>query len=484
MTRTVIKGGTVVTATNTTKADVLIEDDKIIAIYGEAHGGFADTVAEAIVGTSIDRTIDATGKYVIPGAIDIHTHFELPFGGTFVSDSFETGTRAAAFGGTTSLVDFAVQVKGERVMDGFETWMQKAEGNCAIDYGFHMIVGDINEESLKEMDAVVDEGVTSFKLFMAYPGVLYSDDGEIFRAMQQAAKNGTMIMMHAENGIAIDVLRDQAVVMGHTDPKYHTTTRPPTTESEAAHRALILADLAGAPLYIVHMSAKEAVAELTAARDRGQNAFGETCPQYLFLNWEEHVSAPGFEGAKYVCSTPIRPAAEGHQEYLWNALARGDLQIVSTDHADFFYDDDEVMGRQKRLGEGNFTLIPNGLPGVEERLNVMYQGGVVEGRIGLNRWVELCSTNPAKMFGMYPKKGDIAVGSDADIVVYDPNAGFTYGVDTIHGNIDYTAYDGMEVSGSPSVVMSRGKVIVDNGTYVGTKGDGQYLKRGLSQMLI
>jgi dihydropyrimidinase len=479
MARTVIKGGTVVTATETTEADVLVDGETVAAIAAPGSHDWEQ---------GSDTVIDTAGKYVVPGAVDIHTHFDLPFGGTYVSDDFETGTRAGAHGGTTTIVDFAVQVKGQTVREGFEAWMAKAEGVTAIDYGFHMIVGDINEQSLKEMEAMVGEGVTSFKLFMAYPGVLYSDDGEIFRAMQQASEDGSTIMMHAENGIAIDVLREQALARGETDPKYHTVTRPPTTESEAVHRALVLAELAGCPLYIVHMSAKEGVAALTEARDRGQNAFGETCPHYMLLNWEEHVAAPGFEGAKYVCSTPIRPRAEGHSEYLWNALARGDLQVVSTDHAGFFYDDDldgpRKLGRQKRLGEGNFTLIPNGLPGVEERFNVMYQAGVVGGRISLNRWVELCCTNPAKMFGMYPKKGAIAVGSDADIVVYDPNASFTYGRDTIHGNIDYTPYDGMEISGSPAVVMSRGKVIVDGGTYLGKAGDGQYLRRGLNQYLI
>jgi dihydropyrimidinase len=464
----------VVTATETTSADVLVDGEKVVGVAAPGTHGWE---------AGADRVIDASGKYVIPGGIDIHTHFELPFGGTFVSDNFESGTRAAAHGGTTSIVDFAVQIKGERIMDGFETWMQKAAGNCAIDYGFHMIVGDVNDDTLKEMDAIIDEGVTSFKLFMAYPGVLYSDDGEIFRAMQRASDNGSTIMMHAENGIAIDVLRDQAVARGETDPKYHTTTRPPSTESEAVHRAVALAEMAGAPLYIVHMSAKEAVHELTHARDRGLNVFGETCPQYLFLNWEDHVSAPGFEGAKYVCSTPIRPLSEGHQDALWSALARDDLQVVSTDHAGFFYDDDEIMGRQKRLGEGNFTLIPNGLPGVEERLNTMYQGGVVEGRISLNRWVEVCSTAPAKMFGMYPDKGTIAVGSDADIVIYDPGASFTYSADTIHMNVDYSAYDGMEINGKPEIVLSRGKVVVENDEYVGRKGDGQYLKRGNSQLL-
>ncbi|MDH3540710.1 MAG: dihydropyrimidinase [Acidimicrobiia bacterium] len=471
---TVIKGGTVITATETMQANVLIDGGKVVAIAQ----GSAQTWAEGA-----DRVIDAAGKYVVPGAVDVHTHFELPFGGTYVSDNFETGTRAAAYGGTTTVIDFAVQVKGETIRDGFDTWMAKADGACAIDYGFHMIVGDINEDSLKEMSAIVDDGVTTFKLFMAYPGVLYSDDGEIFRAMQQAAKDGTMIMMHAENGIAIDILREQAVARGETDPKYHTITRPPQTESEAVHRSLALAEVAGTPLYIVHMSAKEGVAELTLARDRGQNAFGETCPHYLHLSVEDDIDVPGFEGAKYVCSTPIRFRSEGHQEALWGALIRGDLQVVSTDHADFFYEDDEILGRQKRLGEGNFTLIPNGLPGVEERFQVMYQSGVVEGRFSLNRWIEMCCTAPAKMMGLYPQKGTIAVGSDADIVIYDPKTSFVYGTDTIHGNIDYTAYDGMQIAGKVDTVLSRGEVIVENDTYVGTKGHGRYLKRGMNQYL-
>ncbi len=479
--RTLIKNGTVVTASETMAADVLVDGETIAGI---AAPGAHDWQA--------DKVIDASGKLVVPGAVDVHTHMELPFGGTYASDSFESGTRAAAWGGTTTIIDFAVQVKGESLTEGFDAWMAKAEGNCAIDYGFHMIVGDINDSSLKEMEAIVADGVTSFKLFMAYPGVLYSDDGEIFRAMQKASEDGTTIMMHAENGIAIDVLREQAVARGETDPKYHTITRPPTTESEAVHRAIVLAELAGCPLYVVHMSAAEAVAELTRARDRGLHVYGETCPQYLHLSLEDHVALPGFEGAKYVCSTPVRE--KSNQEYLWNALTRGDLQVVSTDHACFFYDDDEdtpdrdlpgpVMGRQKRLGEGNFTLIPNGLPGVEERFNVMYQSGVVEGRFSINRWVELIATNPAKMFGIYPKKGTIAVGSDADIVVYDPGKSFTYGTDTIHGNIDYTCYDGLTVEAQIDQVLSRGKVIVDGGSYIGSKGDGQYLKRGLSQLHI
>ena len=476
---TLIRNGTVVTATESMQADVLIDGEKVVGIAAPgAHSWVADS------------EIDAAGKYVLPGGVDVHTHFQLPFGGTYVSDDFESGTRAAAFGGTTTVVDFAVQVKGQTVTEGYDAWMALADGNCAIDYGFHMIVGDINDTSLKEMEAIVDDGVTSFKLFMAYPGVLYSDDGEIFRAMQQAAKDGTTIMMHAENGIAIDVLREQAVARGETDPKYHTITRPGSTEAEAVHRSIVLAELAGCPLYVVHMSAKEAVAELTIARDRNLPVYGETCPHYLHLSLEDHVALPDFEGAKYVCSTPIRE--KDNQDALWDALVRGDLQVVSTDHACFFFDDDEdtpdrdlpgpVMGRQKRLGEGDFTLIPNGLPGVEERFNVMYQSGVVEGRFSLNRFVELVATNPAKMFGLYPKKGTIAIGSDADIVVYDPGTSFVYGRDTIHGNIDYTAYEGMTIEATIDQVLSRGKVIVDAGTYVGRKSDGQYLKRGLSEM--
>jgi dihydropyrimidinase len=473
--RTVIINGTVVTADQTVAADVLIEGGKVGAIGAAGSHDWVEGASEVI---------DALGKFVVPGGVDVHTHFEMPFGATFVSDSFESGTRAAAFGGTTTVVDFAEQVKGEAVRAGFEDWMEKAEGNCAIDYGCHMIVSDVNDASLKEMAGMAAEGVTSFKLFMAYPGVSYSDDGEIFRAMQQAAGDGTTIMMHAENGIAIDVLREQAILRGETDPMFHSITRPPSTESEAVHRAITLAELAGAPIYIVHMSAKEAVAELTHARDRGLNVFGETCPQYLHLSVEDHVSLPGFEGAKYVCSPPIRFRAEGHQEYLWNALARGDLQVVATDHACYFYDDDHQLGRQKRLGEGDFTLIPNGLPGVEERFNVMYQSGVIGGRFDINRWVDLVATSPAKMFGLYPRKGTIAVGSDADLVVYDPGASFVYSApDTIHGNIDYTVYEGMQINARIDKVLSRGKVIIDGDRYLGSKGDGGYMKRGMSQLL-
>jgi len=483
MARTLITGGTVITATEIMEAEVLIEDDKVVALYGRDGGGFAATAAEAAIKLGTDKTIDATGKYVMPGGVDVHTHMELPFGGTYASDTFESGTRAAAWGGTTTLIDFAVQTIGDPMMAGYEEWMQKAAGRCAIDYGFHMIVSDVNEQTLKEMDILMGEGVTSFKLFMAYPGVLYSTDGQIFMAMQKAAENGAMIMMHAENGIVIDVLRDQALARGETDPVYHSITRPGVTEGEATHRAIAYAELAGCPLYVVHMSAKEALAEIRTARDRGLNVFAETCPQYLFLGWN-NLREPDFEGAKYVCSTPVRDWDEGHQEALWSGLATNDLQIVSTDHCPFCMGDHPTLGTQKRLGEGDFTKIPNGLPGVEERMQMIYHGAIGDGRLSLNRFVEVTATTPAKMFGLYPQKGTIAVGSDADIIILDPEATWTMGVDHIHMDVDYSCYEGTEVQGKIETVLSKGKVLIEDDEYHGSPGDGEYLKRTTSQYLI
>jgi dihydropyrimidinase len=471
MARTVIKGGTVVTATENMAADVLVDGQTVVAVAAHDSQDWA-----------ADTTIDATGKLVLPGGIDVHTHMELPFGGTFASDSFETGTRAAAWGGTTTIIDFAVQVKGGSAMEGYEAWREKADGNVAIDYGLHMITGDINEQTLKEMDVLVDEGVTSFKLFMAYPGVFYSDDGEILRAMQQAAENGSTICMHAENGIAIDVYVEQALKRGQTDPLYHGIVRKSLLEGEAAHRAIVLAELTGAPLYIVHTSAKEAVDEVMQARDRGLNVFAETCPQYLFFDLDNLGN--GFEGAKYVCSPPMRDRAAGHQEALWQGLRTNDLQVVSTDHCPFCFEDHPELGRQKRLGEEDFSKIPNGMPGVEPRMEVLYEGGVNQGRIGLNRFVEITATTPAKMFGMYPRKGTIAPGGDADIVIFDPNLKHTISVDAQHMRVDYSAYEGMEVTGKVESVLSRGRLIVDDGDYVGKPGDGEFIKRGLNQYLV
>jgi len=472
MPTTLIRNGTVITATEIMDADVLIDGEKIVGIAAPgAHGWKADNV------------IDAKGKYVFPGGIDVHTHMELPFGGTLASDDFESGTRAAAWGGTTTIIDFAVQAFGEQVMDGYEAWMEKAEGNCAIDYGFHMIVGDVTDQALKEMDILMGEGVTSFKLFTAYPGVLYSDDGKVFRAMQKAAENGGTIMMHAENGMVIDVLREQALQRGETDPIHHAITRPPVTEAEATHRVLAYAELAGCPVYVVHMSAKEAVAEVAMARDRGQNAFGETCPQYLFLDWD-NLREPDFGGAKYVCSTPVRDRDQGHQDALWRYLASNDLQVVSTDHCPFCMNDHPKLGRQKRLGEGDFTKIPNGLPGVEDRMRMIYHGAVGEGRLSLNRFVEVTATTPAKMFGLFPQKGTIAVGTDADIVILDPKATHVMSVGSSHMDVDYNAYEGKKVQGDIDLVMARGKVLISDGEYHGSKGDGRFLKRGTCQLLV
>jgi dihydropyrimidinase len=464
-----IKNGTVINHGGRQKADVLVEGEKVIAL---GAGGQWQA----------DEVIDAAGKYLVPGGIDVHTHMELPFGGTFASDSFETGTRAAAWGGTTTIVDFAVQSKGNSLLEGWEAWMAKAEGNCAIDYGFHCIVSDVNEQSLKEMDVAISEGVTSFKMFMAYPGVFYSTDGEIFRAMQKASENGATIMMHAENGIAIDVLIAQALERGETDPIYHGLVRKSILEGEATHRAIRLAELAGCPLYIVHLSALEALAEVTNARDEGLNVFAETCPQYLFLDLDDLGN--GFEGAKFVCSPPLRDRAEGHQEGLWSGLATNDLQVVSTDHCPFCFEDHPELGRQKRLGEGDFSKIPNGLPGVEHRMELIYHGSVAEERLSLERWVEVCSTTPARMFGLYPQKGAVAVGSDADIVIFDPDSKHVLSAATHHMRTDYSCYEGLEIDGGVDTVLSRGKVIIGNNEYKGRKGDGQYLKRDLNQYLI
>jgi len=453
---TIIRNGSVVTATDTYAADVAIANGKIAAIGID-------------LGTqNTSKILDATGKLVMPGGIDVHTHLDMPFGGTTSADDFETGTRAAAFGGTTTLIDFAIQYKGQPLRQAFDTWMGKAANKAVCDYGFHCIVTDISGGQLSEMNDLVHEGVTSFKLFMAYPGVFMLDDGSIFKALQTTSKNGGMVCMHAENGSAIDVIVQQALAEGKKAPKYHALTRPTTAEAEATARAIALAEMAGAPIYIVHLSCNDALEKVREARDRGLPVYAETCPQYLYLSLE-NFDAPGFEGAKYVFTPPLRE--KWHQEKLWNGLKCDHLQVVSTDHCPFCFKE------QKELGKDDFTKIPNGGPGVEHRMSLIYSGGVASGRFNANRFVELVSTTPAKLFGLYPRKGTIAVGSDADLVIFDPKRKHTISAKTHHMRVDYSMFEGIHVTGMPDVVLSRGHVVVESDKFLGRAGQGEFLRR-------
>ncbi len=459
--KTIIRNGHIITAVDNYHADILIEDD-IIQIIG-AH-----------LPMTADKEIDATGMLVLPGGIDVHTHFDMPFGGTTSSDDFFTGTQAAAFGGTTTIVDFAIQSKGHSMQEALDTWFGKAEGKACIDYGFHMIVSEASSERLAEMARMMDQGVTSFKMFTAYPGVFMVDDGGIFQALQKAGDIGALIAIHAENGSVIDVLVQEALAQGKIAPKYHALTRPPELEGEATHRVIVLAALAQAPLYIVHLSAQEALDAVIAARDHGQSVYAETCPQYLFLSYDRYEE-PGFDGAKYVMSPPLRTIK--HRERLWQGLKSNDLQVVSTDHCPF------CMKDQKILGRDNFAKIPNGAPGVETRMSLIYDGAVSHNRFSLNHFVEVTSTMPAKLFGMFPQKGTIQVGSDADLVLFDPNMSTEWGVKQAHMRVDYNPFEGIKTAGSIRVVLSRGEVIVDHDQFLGHKGRGQFIKRHAVQNL-
>ena len=473
MARTLVTGGTVVSATGRMAADVLIEGETIAAL------GRPGLFASAEPGA--DRVIDATGRYVIPGGVDVHTHMELPVGEVTSADTFETGTVAAAWGGVTTIVDFATQAVGEDVRDSLAAWHAKADGRCAVDYGFHQILGDVDAAALDALRHLTEhEGVTSFKLFMAYPGRLYSDDGQILRAMQVAGEVGATTMVHAENGIAIDVLVAQARTRGATDPVHHSLTRPSALEGEATHRAIVLAEVAGhVPLYIVHLSASEALAHVAEARGRGRNVFAETCPQYLYLTVEDTLARGGAEGARFICSPPIRSTRDGHDHHadLWRGLRTDDLCVVSTDHCPF-------CAREKDRGQGDFSTVPNGLGTVEHRLELLYQG-VVAGEISLERWVETCCTTPARMFGMHPRKGVLAPGSDADVVVWDPAGRTRLGLGGKHHMaVDHSAWEGWEVPGRVEIVLSRGQVVVEGGAFTGRIGHGRYVPRGLSQYLV
>src|SRR5512140_3519647 len=455
---TLIVNGTVATASDTFQADIGIDGGKISAI------------GKSLPQNNADKILDAAGKLVLPGGIDVHTHLDMPFGGTTSADDFETGTRAAAFGGTTTLIDFAIQYKGQSLRTAFETWMKKAASKAVCDYSFHCIVTDLGGSQLQEMNALVREGVTSFKLFMAYPGVFMLDDASIFKALQTTAKNGGLVCMHAENGSAIDVIVQQALAEGKRAPKYHALTRPTTAEAEATARAIALAEMAGAPVYIVHLSCNDALEKVREARDRGLPVYAETCPQYLYLSIE-NFDAPGFEGAKYVFTPPLRE--KWHQEKLWNGLKCDHLQVVSTDHCPFCFKE------QKELGRDDFTKIPNGGPGIEHRMSLVYSGGVAGGRFSVNRFVETVATTPAKIFGLYPRKGTIAVGSDADIVVFDAKRKHTISAKTHHMRVDYSMFEGITVTGMPDVVLSRGRLLVEGEQFHGKPGTGNFLKRAV-----
>ena len=476
MASVLIKNGRVITAVDDYVADVFIEGETVKAI-GAGLPMKADTV------------IDAAGKLVLPGAIDPHTHMDMPFGGTTSSDDFDTGTVAAAFGGTTTIIDFAIQTKGHSTLAGLETWHKKASGKATIDYAFHMIVTDMPDERLPEMERLAQEGVTSYKLFMAYPGVLYVDDGTLYRAFRQAGENGTRICMHAENGIVIDEIIKAAVKDKKVAPIWHAKTRPTRMEAEGVHRAIAIAEVANVPLYIVHLSSADALEQVKLGRMRGVDVQAETCPQYLFLD-ESTYEKPEFEGAKWVMTPALRE--KWNQDVLWTGLKFHHLSAVATDHCPFCFNGSWRPGEPapaqpgKELGRESFTKIPNGAPGVENRLALMYQGGVVEKRISLNRFVELTSTSAAKTFGLFPKKGTVAVGSDADIVVFDPNRTETISVKnekTHHMRVDFSAYEGFTVKGYPETVLSRGRIIVDKGLLV-TKGGGQFVKRARAGELL
>lgn len=452
-----IQGGRVITAVDDYFADVLIEGERVTQIG-------------ANLAVRADRIIDARGRYVIPGGIDAHTHLDMPFGGTTSADDFDSGTVAAAHGGTTTVIDFAIQQKGRSTLEGLDAWHEKADGKATIDYSFHMIVTDMAVERLPEMEQLARRGVTSYKLFMAYPGVLYVDDGTLYRAFRQAGENGTRICMHAENGIVIDEIIREAVADGKVSPRWHAHTRPTRMEAEGVHRAIAIAEVANVPLYIVHLSSFDAMEEVKAGRSRGVDVMAETCPQYLFLD-DSYYDREGFEGAKWVMTPALRP--RWNQEKLWQGLRFGHLGNVATDHCPFCFQG------QKELGRESFTKIPNGAPGVENRVSLLYSGGVVPGRISLNRWVELCSTAAARTFGLFPKKGTIAVGSDADIVVFDPNERRTISVNdtrTHHMRVDYSTYEGFEVQGWTEWVLSRGRVVVAKGG-AETRGGGQFVAR-------
>jgi dihydropyrimidinase len=465
LTPTLIKGGRIITAVDDYVADILVEGERIVSIGLDLDAG-----PDA-------RVIDAAGLLVFPGGVDCHTHMENTFGPSVTADNFASGTRSAAFGGTTTIIDFALQTPGTSPLDAISRAQSKAASVASIDYGFHVIVTQVDERVLGDMQyAIRHEGVSSFKMFMAYPGTVMSDDAAIFQAMRMVGQHGGMIALHAENGTIIDLLIREALAQGHTAPRYHALTRPAIMEGEATHRGIKLAELAEAPVYFVHLSAKEALKHVIEARDLGIPVFAETCPHYLFFD-ESAYSDDSFDLARYVMSPPLR--SKEAQKALWTALKTDDLQLISTDHCPYCMKEGHRGNvNQKPFGLGDFSKIPNGVPGVETRMTVVYDGGVRGGRITLNRFVELMSTAPAKLFGLFPKKGTLAVGSDADIVLFDPNESHTISADTQHSDCDFTLFEGRQVTGRVKKVLLRGELLIDNGDWVGPTGQGEFVERG------
>lgn len=482
---TLFKGGTVITASDMVKADVLVEGEVVTTLGNN-------------IPADGHEVVDCTGKYLMPGGIDVHTHLELPFGGTVSNDDFDTGHKAAAFGGTTCHIDFVIQPIGGSLADGVATWRKKAQ-IAQIDYGFHMAITDLRDDVMDEIPTLLDEGITSLKVFMAYKNVFMVDDDTLFNCMVKAEENGMIVMVHAENGDVESLLTPKLLAEGKTDPVWHAASRPPEIEGEATNRAVMMSGLTGCPLYVVHMTCEESIEALRRGRKAGYPVMGETCVQYFFLTVDEHLGAPGFEGSKYVCSPPIRTTHD--HGVLWRAVQDGTLQHISTDHCDFWYEggkgpwqewsashpngdwvefeaqDPTYRRPGKELGMGNFSKIPNGMPGLEDRMMVTWEHGVNTGRLSPSKFVEVMATNPAKIFGMYPKKGTIAIGSDADILVWDPEAEHTISAETHHMRVDYNCYEGMTVTGKPVQVYQRGAKLVDGDEWLGTNGQGQFVKR-------
>jgi len=460
---TLIRGGRVVSAAGTAAADVLIEGEKIARVAESIDAGE-------------HQIVDATGLLVLPGGIDVHTHLDMPFGGTVSSDDYESGTRAAVIGGTTTVVDFAIQSRGHSMTEAFKTWRAKGEGKACIDYALHMSVTDLgpNDVWLDDVDRMVAEGITSFKIFMAYPNSLMVNDATVFKLMQRTAKLGALVCVHAENGAVIDVIVEQALAEGKTGPLNHALTRPVLAEAEAVHRVVAISEMAGgASVYIVHVSCKEALHEVAAARARGVNVTAETCIQYLVLSIEDDMGRADFEDAKLVFTPPLRE--RNNQVPLWDGLKSDVLQVVSTDHCPFRFAD------QKSLGLGNFTKIPNGAPGIENRMQLTFHHGVNAGRISLERFVEITAESPARIFGLYPRKGIIAAGSDADIVLWNPAATYTISAATQNMHTDYSIYEGFEGTGNVRAVYSRGELVVEGGGFIGRVGRGEYLRRKIAE---